>query len=346
MHSPEPLHPIAKHLRAEADPFAVQRLRRSIQERRSRRRRFWVATSIAACSVPLVLILWSLRPSVPTQAPSASLALLGEAPLQSGWRPPRALRQLDFNDGSSIALASNASLMIEQSTPTLLAIRLERGEAEFFVNPGGPRMWRVLTEEATVTVLGTRFKIRKESESSRIYVYQGKVMVEERANGRAFVLKTGSSASVPPAPTATAPVAPVPSPSKAPPNPKRSPEPRSLPKPKPEPRPKPDPKPNKRSIRPKSSSQHSVSSEQLLRRSDEAKAAGDFARAAALLETLLETAPNSTEAPYAAYALGVLQMDMLDQPKAAKATFRRALNDQRLPSSLRRLTQLRLDKLP
>ncbi len=325
MRSSKPRHSIAKLLRAEADPFAVQRLRRSLHQRQRRRRALRIAAGAAACSIVMGLLALSLRRPTPMEPSADALALEDGPLLHEGWRSPECSRQLAFNDGSSITLEAGASISIERSTSALVTVRLERGEAEFFVKPGGARMWRVVTEELTVTVLGTRFKVRNEPASSRVYVYRGKVMVEARKSGRSSVLVAGDDITAPSAPpTPTAPPSPPPAERKPKPLGRRPPRRPPLRRPPPE---------------------RAATPRQLLDRSDEAKAAGDFAKAAALLEELLKTADRSEEAPYAAYSLGVLRMDMLDQPQAARAALERALRDPRLPVSLRRLTQDRLKKL-
>jgi TolA-binding protein len=58
---------------------------------------------------------------------------------------------------------------------------------------------------------------------------------------------------------------------------------------------------------------------------DSARRAGQSARAAALLERLLRDYPADSQVALAAFTLGVLELDRLEQPTAAAASFQRAL---------------------
>ena len=76
---------------------------------------------------------------------------------------------------------------------------------------------------------------------------------------------------------------------------------------------------------------------------DVARLSGHPAEAVAPLQRIVDGFAADRQAPLAAFALGRLQLDDLDQPRAAAASFSRAL-ELGAPQSLRDAVRTRLDR--
>jgi len=114
--------------------------------------------------------------------------------LESG----RAVRTLTLADGSLATLAPETRL---KTTGWLGGRRyvLERGEALFDVRHAGGRPFQVDADRTRVTVLGTRFEVRRaESGEIAVAVARGRVAVRRDAGGPAFdaVLSRGDSVTL------------------------------------------------------------------------------------------------------------------------------------------------------
>lgn len=97
---------------------------------------------------------------------------------------------LRLDDGSTVRLGPEAALKLDFSGPerrvTLLA-----GEALFSVTHDPRRPFRVVTPDATTTVLGTRFDVSMLGGDTAVAVVEGHVQVAARSGAQSFDLRPG-----------------------------------------------------------------------------------------------------------------------------------------------------------
>lgn len=95
-------------------------------------------------------------------------------------------RQLQLPDGSQLELNGRTRLQVRFSAGQR-NIRLEQGEVMFSVAHDTARPFVVSTGNGTVTVTGTRFDVRHESEQTRVAVEQGSVRVQGEGAAQALL---------------------------------------------------------------------------------------------------------------------------------------------------------------
>ena len=117
------------------------------------------AAAAAALSIGLVLTLLP-QPSDPNMHATA----IGE---QSS---------IPLADGSIVTLNTQSEMRVEYS-PEFRDIRLLQGEALFDVAKDNRRPFRVITQHAVVTAVGTQFNVRSDSEDVTVTVVEGEVDV-------------------------------------------------------------------------------------------------------------------------------------------------------------------------
>jgi transmembrane sensor len=298
---------------------------------------------------------------------AACLAIVAVARHDAGplrFRDGRALAAVDapagggnvaLSDGSSIELSAGARFEpLESSGTTFLGV-LQRGSASFEVRPGGPRRWQVECGLATVEVVGTRFSCEREPGRLRVSVQRGTVVVRgERVADRARRLTAGESLDVFAAPGApAASVAPLPGEvvaedfaAEAPPDVE----------PVPVAEPTGDARSSWRELARGGRAAEAFASlgaegvrrearhlgvADLLALADVARLSGHPADAVAPLSRILNEFAHDPQAPLAAFALGRLELDALDRPRAAAKALERALA-LGVPRSLREDVQARL----
>ena len=110
--------------------------------------------------------------------------------------PPAGTRVV-MSDGSSIQLGPDARLdPVESSASSFIAV-LERGDASFDVDPGGPRRWQIECGLATVEVVGTRFSCARGPHRLYVGVERGVVLVRgERVVNHVRRLTAGESMEI------------------------------------------------------------------------------------------------------------------------------------------------------
>jgi transmembrane sensor len=130
---------------------------------------------------------------------AACLAIgVGVAPRPTILESGRATRTLTLGDGSLAILAPGTRLRTA-GWPGGRRYVLERGEALFDVRHAGGRPFQVEADQTRVTVLGTRFEVRRaESGEIGVAVARGRVAVRRDAGGPAFdaVLSRGDSVAL------------------------------------------------------------------------------------------------------------------------------------------------------
>lgn len=95
-------------------------------------------------------------------------------------------RQLDLPDGSRLELNGRTRVQVSFSAGQR-DIRLEQGEVMFSVAHDTARPFVVSTGHGKVTVTGTRFDVRRDSEQTRVAVEQGSVRVQGDGQAQALL---------------------------------------------------------------------------------------------------------------------------------------------------------------
>lgn len=100
-------------------------------------------------------------------------------------------------DGSKVTLSANSDMQITYYR-NQRHIMLNRGEAIFEVVKDKDRPFVVETDQAKVTVLGTRFAVNKLSKLVRVSVDHGRVLVESKSTDSSIILTNGQVAEIMP----------------------------------------------------------------------------------------------------------------------------------------------------
>jgi len=100
------------------------------------------------------------------------------------------LSSLRLDDGTSVRLGPASALRVD-FFPDERRVRLLSGEALFDVASDPARPFRVITRDATTTVLGTRFGVVQLADGTSITVARGRVGVAAAASGSSFDLRPG-----------------------------------------------------------------------------------------------------------------------------------------------------------
>jgi transmembrane sensor len=335
--------PIKEHLRDPAEEAALHRIWSQIDGRfpRLRRRRRHVVLggglALAACAA-FALVTFVRRDAGPLRFADGRPLVAVDAPAAGS--------RLALSDGSSVELGAGARFEPLESSGTSFLAVLQRGRASFEVRPGGPRRWQVECGLATVEVVGTRFACERAPGRLRVSVQRGEVVVRgERVADRARRLVAGQSLDIVEAPVVSAPVAAEPASSPPSPLVAAAPVPASS-----------EPEGAWRELA--RGGQHGeafaalgraglrretqrLGVADLLALADVARLSGHPREAVAPLERILTSFARDPQAPLAAFALGRLELDSLDQPHRAATALERALA-LGLPQSLQEDARARL----
>lgn len=147
----------------------------------ARRNWMWLAVPVAAAAA-LALVLFANHKS----SPSSAVAENGPARIVSGAAPSA----VTFGD-AHITLDADSAIEMDRdgAQPTAL---LERGAAWFSVAPRGDQpAFQVRAGDTLVRVVGTRFRVARQSERADVTVDHG--TVEVRYHGRALRVADGQS---------------------------------------------------------------------------------------------------------------------------------------------------------
>lgn len=170
-----------------------------VRERRARRqRRIVVAAAVSAvvAAAALTLLLTA------TLRKPAQLALSAPSAVTAPQQPTTT-----FADGSVARVADGAELVVRSTGAARVESVLLRGAADFEVTKRPEREFIVLAGPVSVRVVGTRFRVERSAERTRVSVSEGKVEVRE-GDAKTY-LEAGESRFFP------APVAVEPEPQKA-----------------------------------------------------------------------------------------------------------------------------------
>lgn len=243
----------------------------------------------------------------------------GSAEFAVGVPQGSAPRVLNFEDASRIEIFEG-SLRTLKSEAKDLALRLERGHARFEITPGGPRKWSVHSPLGSVEVLGTVFHVQSEEDSLSVKVERGAVLVRSSLlSGGTRALSAGQSLSLTSAGSRStalgtpsddsrqtavieksltlgeltedpSDVAPLNSAGQV-------------------------------GERDESLEVAPSTAQELESRADAARGAGRLKEAARILAQLVEQHPRDARAPAAAFSLGTIQLEHLQQPSQAIQSF-------------------------
>lgn len=310
------------HLGEEATRRMWEGIERRLTQGRgaSSRRRHIELRWVLAAVVTLALGAAGALRWLETEAPAERAALVAAGPLltEDGRafeslvaEASEGARRVGFADGSSIEASPGARLEGLASTSSEFAVFLRQGRVRVSVAPHGPRRWTLETRSARVEVVGTVFSVQTAPDRVEVAVERGVVLVRSEflpdgvqrlAAGATVSIDTQAAARAKPGHAAMAEPAAQSSAMETAPSADSA---RSQPAAR-EP-------------------QRSPSAAQLWEAADRARSAGDGARAAAILERVLEEYPRDAQAPLAAFTLGALELDQLERPAAAARSFRRAI---------------------
>jgi transmembrane sensor len=345
--------PLKEGLRDPADEAAVSRMWQAIDARfpQRRTRRSWsiVIAPLVAAAAGVAVVAFLRHDPGPLRLADGSAIVAVDSPAGGA--------RLALSDGSNIELAAGARLEpIESSASSFVAV-LERGDARFEVTPGGPRRWQIECGLATVEVVGTKFSCARRPHALHVGVERGVVLVRgERIVNHVRRLAAGESMDIldenaaaeataagvrGEAAAAEAPAAPAiveePAPGARPGGARAG-------------------GPTWRELARSGHHREAFATlgTQGIRRevkrlgiadlfalADVARLSGHPTEAVAPLQRIVDGFPADRQAPLAAFALGRLQLDDLNQPRAAAASFTRAL-ELGAPQSLRDAVKTRL----
>jgi len=170
----------------------------------TRRRRVLRGAVIGSAIAAVVALGFWLRPAVNSDAATAVAA---------PWTAGRD-GEIRFEDGSRATGGRDSVLVVTNASPTEVSVDLRVGEGTFEVAPNAQRVFRVRSGPTVVTVLGTRFSVRREAHATRVAVTRGRVRVESPGRARTLVAQQSGvfddaapDAALPTAPPEVAPVA-------------------------------------------------------------------------------------------------------------------------------------------
>jgi transmembrane sensor len=315
--------PLRSTIRDGFDEGDVMRLWRGLQARRSRRWVGWrLAVGVAAASA---LALWLIVPwsTVINRTGPLRLATGGvPTALVAGQQPER----LVLADGSSMTAGPHSKVDVLANDARLFLSALRQGAVRIAVQPGGPRRWVVDCGPVSIEVVGTEFEVERAASEIVVSVMRGVVVVRgARVPDHVQRVSAGQRLAIP---TAEAPlpevapglheptIAPIPSESPAQPAPVLAPS---------------EPSPAVPAAR--------LGPDDMIRRADAARRAGDAALAKRLLAQAIEMAAGSPSGAVAALTLARLSMG--EDPAGAAAVLAKALRN-RVPRGLEEDVRARL----
>jgi len=294
----------------------VQRVWRGIQARgaaapaRDRARRWTVPVAVLAAAAALLLFLW---PRAARDSGPLRLAGGGEPQVLVG--PATVAEQtVELTDGSRIVLAAGTTLDVLSNEPGSFLTALRRGRSRFDVRPHPDRRWVIECGLATVEVVGTAFTVDRRPDRLEVAVERGTVLVrgdrvpdqiQRLSAGERLVIEAPRGSSAPAAPAHPVPAASTPASEASPDGATSAPR-----------------RPGTRAGDPV---------DELVRRADAARARGDVALAAELLERAVSEAPPG-DPRRALAALTLARLDGSRAPDRASRALDRALSD--APSGL------------
>lgn len=288
----QPPRRLARHVEPTLDGKRIDRVWAGISARRASRwslPRLAVPAAVAGIALAAVLVVATRPHATISTAPLAGLVL------ESGAR-----HTISLPDGSRAVLGSDSRLRLDRVEPTRVEATLERGEATFDVRHSETRTWTVHALGYDVVDRGTRFVVAVTDGGVSVHVESGSVEVIRAgtsAGGR--TLESGESWSS--GTLAMPPVEPAPSISASAVI-SAAPPPLTVP-----------------------SAHAALSPRELLESADAARLAGHPREAAQAFDAIRTRFRGDPRAGLAAFELGRLRLDTLDDPAGAVAAFEDAV---------------------
>lgn len=277
----------------------VLRLWRGLRTRRPRRRVIgWLAAGVAAASS---VALWLTVPRLTAHNRPGPLRLTaGGLPgmLVAKQQPERLL----LADGSALMAAPRTKVDVLANDGRLFLTALREGTVHFEVKPGGPRRWVVECGPVSIEVVGTEFEVERAAGEVVVSVVRGVVVVRgARVPDHVQRLTAGDHLEIPTTEAPTTKPAGVASPTEQAAAPARS------------------------APAMGATASTRISPDDLIRRADAARRAGDRTLAKRLLGQAIEMARGAPSGAVAALTLARLTMD--DDPAATALVLARALRN-------------------
>lgn len=328
-------HPIVDRLSDPTDEAALARMWRRIDDRRSTASRPpWRWLAVAAVAAGVLAFVVSRRP---TSGPELGVPVVAS---------------FSFDDGARIEIDDDARLVPVVHDNDEVGLVLERGRATFDIPPGLGRRWWIDAGRTTVEVVGTRFDVVRDRDRVTVTVVRGAVLVRSElladrvrriAAGEHIVVarteppadSAGSDASSGSRYDAEAEAESVaeagsrlgtgsgPTPRVGAADPAVGANPTAAPPAAPD------------------AVDAGTNPTALLQAADRARTAGENERAAELLTQFVTDHPTDPQTSVAAFTLGRLALERLDDPKRAAEAFQRAL-DAGVPRALEEDAMARL----
>jgi transmembrane sensor len=138
--------------------------------------RWTLAAGGLAAAVAVAVGVWGFSRPLPAEAGPLRLASgqeIDSATLQS----QASLRHLALSDGSSLEIAPGTAMDLLENDGHQFNLLLVRGKTTFEVRPGGPRRWDIEAGLASVEVVGTHFIVERTSARVHVEVQRGTVLV-------------------------------------------------------------------------------------------------------------------------------------------------------------------------
>ena len=208
---------LRQHMVLPDDQAQLKRIWRGIGKKRHQRRtrrRLGGAALVMAVVLPLVVAgaYWRGQTSGVERSRSGAsgpLRLASGAALPNVL-PSRGVHEMD--DGSALSMNDGARLEVLHNGARDVVLLLQEGQVELSVAPEAQRRWTIDCGVATVEVVGTRFRLDRESERLRVEVIEGLVIVrgEHVPSGLQRIARGGSLEVSPPSPRSAPRVASVP----------------------------------------------------------------------------------------------------------------------------------------
>lgn len=173
----------ARHLDVSWQGERLERSLARVHERRGQRRAAVKAGLGLAALAAAAAAFFVLAPRDPG---SPAIEQAAVAPPSAAPSP-----KTTFADGSVARVSEGGELVVKSATARRIEAVLAAGAADFEVSKHPEREFVVMAGELRVRVVGTRFRVERSGERTRVAVAEGKVEVQE--GSARFLLEAGES---------------------------------------------------------------------------------------------------------------------------------------------------------
>lgn len=186
--------PLRILLREEPNQEQLARMWQTIdKEPKTRRLKLRPIWGLAVAAGLLLAVFYWQYSSTPSHQSDGPLRLANGQALTLS---PKGITKL--SDGSILTLRSESKLDVLANSAQVFAAALRHGHAEFSVEPGGSRVWRIESGALTIEVVGTVFSVERKEDQVEVVVNQGAVIVRgEGVQDRVRRVSAGQRLAVP-----------------------------------------------------------------------------------------------------------------------------------------------------